>query len=65
MLVAAVMILRGVELASVMADDAVGWDPIFEYEGKTYAEMDKVEKVWLSLPADYPPCNCSVENGSY
>lgn len=22
-----------------------GWDPIFEYEGKTYAEMDKEEKV--------------------
>ncbi len=21
-----------------------GWDPIFEYEGRTYAEMDKVEK---------------------
>ena len=24
---------------------AIGWDPIFEYEGKTYAEMDKAEKV--------------------
>lgn len=23
----------------------VGWDPVFEYEGKTYAEMDKDEKV--------------------
>lgn len=23
----------------------IGWDPIFEYEGKTYAEMDKAEKV--------------------
>lgn len=22
-----------------------GWDPIFEYEGKTYAEMDKEAKV--------------------
>lgn len=22
-----------------------GWDPIFEYDGKTYAEMDKEEKV--------------------
>ena len=21
-----------------------GWDAIFEYEGQTYAEMDKVEK---------------------
>jgi Ham1 family len=27
----------------------VGWDPIFEYEGKTYAEMDKAEKVSGSL----------------
>ena len=26
----------------------VGWDPIFEYEGKTYAEMDVEEKVGLS-----------------
>ena len=26
-----------------------GWDPIFEYEGKTYAEMDKAEKVGRSL----------------
>ncbi|EIT72259.1 inosine triphosphate pyrophosphatase [Aspergillus oryzae 100-8] len=24
---------------------SLGWDPIFEYEGKTYAEMDKEEKV--------------------
>lgn len=23
----------------------VGWDPCFEYEGQTYAEMDKDEKV--------------------
>ena len=22
----------------------LGWDPIFEYQGKTYAEMDKSEK---------------------
>lgn len=22
-----------------------GWDPIFEHEGKTYAEMEKEEKV--------------------
>jgi inosine/xanthosine triphosphate pyrophosphatase family protein len=22
-----------------------GWDPIFEFEGKTYAEMDKSDKV--------------------
>ncbi|KAH8772845.1 putative inosine triphosphate pyrophosphatase [Diaporthe sp. PMI_573] len=25
-----------------------GWDPIFEYEGQTYAEMDKVEKNKIS-----------------
>ncbi|KAK1770662.1 inosine triphosphate pyrophosphatase [Phialemonium atrogriseum] len=25
-----------------------GWDPVFEYEGKTYAEMDKVEKNKIS-----------------
>lgn len=22
-----------------------GWDPVFEFEGRTYAEMDKDEKV--------------------
>lgn len=26
----------------------LGWDPIFEYEGQTYAEMDKVEKNKIS-----------------
>ncbi|KAG6353923.1 hypothetical protein INS49_005180 [Diaporthe citri] len=25
-----------------------GWDPIFEYEGQTYAEMDKIEKNKIS-----------------
>ena len=25
-----------------------GWDPIFEYEGKTYAEMNKAEKNKIS-----------------
>ncbi len=25
-----------------------GWDPIFEYEGETYAEMDKAKKNKLS-----------------
>jgi inosine triphosphate pyrophosphatase len=25
-----------------------GWDPIFEYEGKTYAEMDKIQKNKIS-----------------
>ena len=25
-----------------------GWDPIFEYEGKTYAEMEKSEKNQIS-----------------
>ena len=23
----------------------IGWDPVFEYEGQTFAEMDKDEKV--------------------
>ncbi|KAA8572862.1 hypothetical protein MFRU_003g00420 [Monilinia fructicola] len=27
---------------------AFGWDPIFEYEGQTYAEMEKVEKNKIS-----------------
>ncbi|OGM42426.1 inosine triphosphate pyrophosphatase [Aspergillus bombycis] len=27
---------------------SLGWDPIFEYEGKTYAEMDKEEKNQIS-----------------
>ncbi|TVY49499.1 Inosine triphosphate pyrophosphatase [Lachnellula occidentalis] len=26
----------------------IGWDPIFEYEGQTYAEMEKVEKNKIS-----------------
>ena len=25
-----------------------GWDPIFEYDGETYAEMDKAKKNTLS-----------------
>lgn len=25
-----------------------GWDPIFEYQGQTYAEMDPVEKNKIS-----------------
>lgn len=28
--------------------DALGWDPIFEYMGETFAEMDKVKKNGLS-----------------
>ncbi|EXJ86479.1 Ham1 family protein [Capronia epimyces CBS 606.96] len=31
-----------------------GWDAVFEYEGKTYAEMDKTEKVGDTTP---PPPN--------
>ena len=33
-----------------------GWDPIFEYQGKTYAEMDKEAKVRLEkiLPLFVP-----------
>ena len=27
---------------------SLGWDPIFEYESKTFAEMDKVEKNKIS-----------------
>ena len=27
-----------------MANGYTGWDAIFEYNGQTYAEMDKVEK---------------------
>lgn len=27
-----------------------GWDPIFEHEGKTYAEMEKEEKVTERSP---------------
>ncbi|KAH8664326.1 putative ham1 family protein [Xylariales sp. PMI_506] len=27
---------------------AFGWDPVFEYEGQTYAEMDSVEKNKIS-----------------
>ena len=27
---------------------SLGWDPIFEYEGQTYAEMSKVEKNKIS-----------------
>ena len=26
----------------------IGWDPCFEYEGRTYAEMDKEEKNKIS-----------------
>lgn len=29
----------------ILIHDPAGWDPIFEYEGKTYAEMDKEAKV--------------------
>lgn len=28
--------------------DEVGWDSAFEYEGQTYAEMDKAEKNKIS-----------------
>ena len=45
---------------------SVGWDPIFEYDGRTYAEMDKEDKVELinllssnfSMAADL---NCSEQ----
>lgn len=28
----------------------IGWDAVFEYEGQTYAEMDKDVKVWMTIP---------------
>lgn len=28
---------------------STGWDPIFEHQGKTYAEMEKEEKVCLLI----------------
>jgi inosine triphosphate pyrophosphatase len=31
-----------------VADAVVGWDSCFEYNGKTYAEMDKSEKNAIS-----------------
>jgi hypothetical protein len=36
-----------------------GWDPVFEYEGQTYAEMDKTEKVGDSpLSRSSPSSSC-------
>lgn len=32
-------------MAEIHAWDLAGWDPIFEYEGQTYAEMEKEAKV--------------------
>lgn len=29
----------------VLTCGVIGWDPCFEYDGQTYAEMDKDEKV--------------------
>lgn len=40
-----IAVLRG-DVHLLMRD--IGWDPIFEYEGKTYAEMEKEEKVGRS-----------------
>jgi hypothetical protein len=37
-----------------LTDEMVGWDPIFEYEGQTYAEMDMAAKVFRPLfPSDF------------
>jgi len=33
-----------------IADTPKGWDPIFEFQGKTYAEMDKEDKVSEPIP---------------
>jgi len=35
----------GLSAMRVPADSVTGWDPCFEYEGETYAEMDKAAKV--------------------
>tara|TARA_R110002003_G_scaffold95_7_gene7284 strand:- start:1597 stop:1794 length:198 start_codon:yes stop_codon:yes gene_type:complete len=32
----------------IAADGAAGWDSCFEYEGQTYAEMEKSEKNKIS-----------------
>lgn len=36
------------QLLTMCTDIHTGWDPIFEYEGQTYAEMDQVEKNKIS-----------------
>ncbi|PCG88906.1 Ham1-like protein [Penicillium occitanis (nom. inval.)] len=36
------------KIVSARGPPNFGWDPIFEYEGKTYAEMDKEEKNKIS-----------------
>lgn len=48
-----VTVSRGIQ----RTDCLLGWDPIFEYEGQTYAEMDKEAKVSLhsSLTPHFPP----------
>jgi inosine triphosphate pyrophosphatase len=39
--------LLGISIAKAYDDDT-GWDSCFEYEGQTYAEMDKSEKNKIS-----------------
>lgn len=36
------------KIVSARGPTTFGWDPIFEYEGQTYAEMDKVRKNKIS-----------------
>ena len=41
-------VLRGASVSDWFRLTAAGWDPIFEYDGETYAEMDKAKKNTLS-----------------
>lgn len=42
----------------------LGWDAVFEFEGQTYAEMDKTEKVsevpCPPIPLPHPPAGPSL-----
>ncbi|KAH8702640.1 non-canonical purine NTP pyrophosphatase, rdgB/HAM1 family [Talaromyces proteolyticus] len=45
------IIFQGRTLGKIVAargPDRFGWDPVFEYQGRTYAEMDKEEKNKIS-----------------
>ena len=41
-------VLGGASVSDWFRLTGVGWDPIFEYDGETYAEMDKAKKNTLS-----------------
>ncbi len=40
--------LGGASFSGWLRLTGAGWDPIFEYDGETYAEMDKAKKNTLS-----------------